>query len=405
MKIAYFCEPQIGGTFSFFTKIRPRLAAYGIDFRCIPPMSAERFPGTRFAGLEGVDYVTFADNDPVEATRVLLRHLEQQDFRAVIILPGTDVVCTNIVRYIPRTIRTIARVPMFTRGAYAPAKGLEHSLDMLVGVCDRIVDDLREKYAVNSDKLTVIYNGIDVTPVYGDRIVRSSSSVFRIVFTGRIVDSHKGVFLLPKMFKHVLAAGIDAHMTLVGSGPDETRLLDMIKRDGLTSRITHVGALSPERLNQELEKSDCYVLPSYYEGCPNALLEAMVAGLPPVVSRLVGSTDRIIDDGRTGWLAEVGSVDSFAEKIIWLAQNPREAAQMGSDAREKMISCFSIDKTARAYADVLHGVQMLPDRREPQSDLAEFTVSKALNPTWRTLIPGPVKRNLRKWLERIGVSS
>jgi hypothetical protein len=67
-KAAYFCEPQVGGTYTYFRQLRPALAARGIDFRCVAPFSAERFKGTRFEGDEG-DFHSVATDLPAARGR------------------------------------------------------------------------------------------------------------------------------------------------------------------------------------------------------------------------------------------------------------------------------------------------------------------------------------------------
>ena len=99
MKVAYFCEPQVGGTFSFFKRMRPHLGAHGIDFRCISPLSGARLAGSRFEGAEGVEDVCFPENDLPAASEILIKYLQDQDYDAVVVLPGRALLAVNLVRY------------------------------------------------------------------------------------------------------------------------------------------------------------------------------------------------------------------------------------------------------------------------------------------------------------------
>lgn len=405
MKVAYLCEPQVGGTYSFFRRIRPAIRREGIEFRCVPPLSGERFEGSPYVNDEGLDLVRFPEGDAPAATRQIIAHLVEEQFDAVLILPGTDMVCTNLVRYLPRHIRALARVPMFTRGAYAPTQALQDSLDGIVCVCHRIARDLEETYKVQRDRLCVIYNGIPLPPVPPGKPLRKPGDPFTIIFSGRLLESHKGILLLPEILSRLLNKGVDAHLLVVGEGPDEDALRHAVGKRKMTGRVTFVKSVTLERVMEYLQAADCFVLPSRYEGCPNALLEAMAARCACVVSRLAGSTDRIIEDGKSGYLAEVGSVPAFCEKIMTLAEDPALCVNVGNAARERIAQDFTIEKTAGAYAQAFREVRDAPDRREPVCSLEDYDVPAGLKPTWRTRIPDPIKNFARVCLERLGRSS
>lgn len=405
MKVAYICEPQIGGTFTFYRRIRPELARLGIDFRCIPPVSAEHILASPFKDIEGLDPVSFPEADLARSTALVVEHLQRGNYDVAMILPGSGIFGANIVRFTPRSIRTMARVPMFTRGAYAPAKALSGSLDAMACVCDRIADDLSGHYGINRDILTVIYNGVDVPDQLPPRRIRQSGDPLRLVFTGRLVDSHKGIFCFPELVKGLVGHGVDAHMEIIGTGPDEAELIKRVDRARLSGRFRFSGALDLTKLHTRLQQADIYVMPSLYEGCPNGLLEAMAVGCTCVVSRLAGSTDRIIEDGTSGLLAEVGVVSSFVDQCLAMAREPERSAAVGQAAWARVCEHFTVEKTAQAYAGLFQKVLASGDRREPARSADKYDIPSALRPSWRTWIPDPLKNIARMWLERMGRSS
>lgn len=405
MKVAYFCEPQAGGTFSFFTRVRPALAARDVDLRCIPPLSAEHFKGTPYDGLDGVDYVRFPENDFPAATRVLIDHLIERRYDAVLVLPGTDVVCTNIVRYLPRTIRATARVPMITRGAYAPTRALAASLDLVFAVSRRVADDLTARYSVPSDIVRVAYNGAQVRDRLVLRTHGESGRPFTLLYSGRLSDLDKGVLLLPDILDRILKAGVNARLAVVGEGPDAERLRTEFARRRILDRVDMPGVVPLERVDEMLAEADCFVLPSRFEGCPNALLEAMASGCACVAARIVGSVDQIIEDGKSGILADVADTASFSQAVVRLARDPGLCRAIGEAAQARIADRFTIEHTAAIYAKAFKELKSAPDRREPPSSLDRYQVPQEMKPTWRTRIPDPIKNFARKWLERFGVSS
>jgi glycosyltransferase involved in cell wall biosynthesis len=404
MKVAYFCEPQVGGTFSFFKRMRPLLARQGIEFRCISPWSGERLAGTRFEHEEGLDDVRFPEDDLPAATEILVRHLTDRRYDAVIVLPGSDILAVNLVRYLPRGIRTAARVPMITRGAYAPAKAIESSLDLVFAVSHRVTEDLSGRYGIPAGKIRIIYNGVDVRPE-SFQFPAAAGGPFRLLYSGRLSDLDKGVLLLPDILRRVRADGVDAQLTLAGTGPDEDRLRAEFARLGLQEAVHMPGNVTLDQVENLLSETDCFLLPSRFEGCPNALLEAMAAGCACVASRIAGSVERIVEDGRSGLLAPVADTAAFARLAVRLAREPAARRAMGAAARQRIEQHFSARQTAEAYVRALLELQGLPDRRVAPLPLERYTVPRAMRPTWRTRLPPPVKNFLRKWMERMGISA
>ncbi|HMO50432.1 MAG TPA: glycosyltransferase family 4 protein [Kiritimatiellia bacterium] len=405
MKIAYFCEPQVGGTFSFFTRIRPALSAKGIDFRCIPPITAERFAGSRFEGIEGVDYVTFPEDDLPRATRILIDHLSRKDYQAIMVLPGCDLVATNLVRYLPHSIRTTARIPMITRGTYAPTASLAGHLDAIFGVSDRVKDDLISRYGVSAEKITVVYNGVGVSAHQAVQPINDSNEDFHLVYTGRLSDLDKGILLLPDILRRVRDGGVDARLTVAGSGPDEQALREIFTQRGVSRFVDLRGNLTHDEVTGLLHHADAFILPSRFEGCPNALMEAMAAGCPSVAARIRGSVDQIIEHGKNGLLAEVADPESFASAVIELAKDPARRRSIGDAGRARIRDRFSLEAMAEGYARVFQALPGKADLRHSPLPLRHYAIPRALLPTWRTRIPAPLKNFARKWLERFGISS
>jgi glycosyltransferase involved in cell wall biosynthesis len=93
-------------------------------------------------------------------------------------------------------------------------------------------------------------------------------------------------------------------------------------------------------------------LSSVHEGVPIALIEAMAAGVPIVASDC-GAVRDIVDDGQQGYLVPVGDVDRFADRLRLLAGDADLRAQLGKAGRARAEREFNIERTARAYEDLL----------------------------------------------------
>ncbi len=125
-------------------------------------------------------------------------------------------------------------------------------------------------------------------------------------------------------------------------------------RAGVSDRL--VFADPTPRIEAYFRSADVFALPSSREGLPVALLEAMATGLPAVASRLPGSTDTIVDDGRTGVLVTPGDVDALANAIEELLTNPEAASAIGGAARRHVANEFSADRTARGWLNAYQAV-------------------------------------------------
>ena len=404
MKVAYVCEPQVGGTFTFFRRLRPALAGEGIEFRCVSPISADRFRGTRFDKAEGVDFVDLPD-DPASATRRLVEHFRRERYGLILVLPGADILSSNLPRYLPRDVRCAIRVPMMTRGAYAPTRALAAHLDRIYAVSDRIADDLVRHYRLPRDRIDVVYHGVDPEP-FADALDRKSASgPLRLLYAGRLWDLDKGIFLLPPMMKILADRGVDARLTVAGSGPDGDGLKRRLEKAGVSDRTAFAGTVPLEGMNDLFRAADVFVFPSRFEGCGFAVLEAMAAGCAPVVSDIRGSLRVIVDGGSCGALARVGDPRSFAGFIETWASDRGRLRRMQEAARARIAERFTLARMAKSYADGFRGVLASPDRREAPRPLERYDVPPAFRATWRTKIPRPIKNWIRMRMERWGRST
>lgn len=404
MNVAYFCEPQVGGTFTFFKRLAPALASRGVRFRCVSPIDAGRFKGTRFEGVDGVDFLHLPD-DLAGATGRVIEHLQRERFDLVMVLPAADILSSNLPPYLPRSIRCAIRVPMMTRGAYAPTAAVAPHVNRVYAVSDRIRDDLAGRYRVPAERIEVIYHGVDPIPFNGSERATNRDGPLRVLFVGRLWDIDKGVFLLPPMMQRLKADKIDVQLTVVGDGADGEELRRRFQAAGVTDRVTMTGALPLERTISCYREADVFVFPSRFEGCGFAVLEAMAAGCAPVVADIRGSLRVIVDEGRCGLTARPGDADDFARAVGALALDRERLASVRRAARERVLQRFTIDQMADRYAESFRRLVAEADERPAPLPLSAYRVPRAMRPTWRTCIPRPVKNWLRARLESMGISS
>jgi len=126
-------------------------------------------------------------------------------------------------------------------------------------------------------------------------------------------------------------------------------LEQQFREAGLLDRCEFVGAVSPDTVAYHLRETDIFLLPTKLEGFGLTIVEAMLSGAVPVVSRLQGITDSIVDDGVTGFLVEPDDVSGFSSAIIQLVQNPVQLQSMSEAARETALRKYSADRMIDVY--------------------------------------------------------
>lgn len=400
MKVAYICEPQIGGTYTSFRQVRDRLLRRSIDYRCVPPLDRQEFAGSRYEHDAGVDFLDYPDREPAGMAQRLVRHLVENNFSAMVVLPGCYPWVSSLPPYLPREIRCLARLPHNARGVYWPTAALADHFNRIIAVAPRLKHDLTSRYGVAGDQVVVIANGVDTdqfTP-------GAAASPRRAIYVGRIEDYQKNVFLLPKILGRALSHDSGARLTVAGSGPDLHRLRRRFRACGLEESVEFPGRVEPGAVADLLRRHGVFIMPSRFEGSSNATLEAMASGCVPLLSRLPGITDEMVVDPETGFLFAPADWKGAGDAWGGLMRAEAQWQKMHTVARERAVTHFSLDHMAAAYADLFRQVLAAPDPRPAARPLGDFIVDPRLGPTWRRWLPAGLKKRVRTWAARFGVS-
>ena len=128
---------------------------------------------------------------------------------------------------------------------------------------------------------------------------------------------------------------------VVGAGPLRESLLEQARARGAAQRIEFLGVVDQRVLPEEYGRADAFVLPSFTEGHPKALIEAMACGLACVASDCAGNRS-LIEDGVTGLLFDARRPAELAAHLERLARDPALAARLGAAARERVVSRYDL---------------------------------------------------------------
>ena len=174
-----------------------------------------------------------------------------------------------------------------------------------------------------------------------------------ILFVGWL-ERFKGVFELLAAIRE-LASAEDVpcfRLTLAGDGGVAAEAKSWVARHGLSDRVRFVGWVDGEAKLGLFRDADVFVLPSYTEGLPNAMIEAMAAGLPVVVTP-VGSVPDVVTDGVQGLLVEPRSVAALTTALRKLLREPATRASMGRSAHLTAQERFATEVAAGRLAELV----------------------------------------------------
>lgn len=172
-----------------------------------------------------------------------------------------------------------------------------------------------------------------------------------ILCVGRLVPA-KGQHVLLEACVHLKDEAIPFHLTFVGDGQDRLSLEQLAHRLGLNDRVTFTGAVGQDQVMNYYDGADIFVLPSFAEGVPVVLMEAMAKEIPCVSTRITGIPE-LIDDGVDGLLVAPADVEGLAQSMLKLLTDPELKQRIGCNGRRKVLEKYNLDANCRMMANLL----------------------------------------------------
>ncbi|HEX8742433.1 MAG TPA: glycosyltransferase [Thermoleophilaceae bacterium] len=166
------------------------------------------------------------------------------------------------------------------------------------------------------------------------------------------MSARKGHRFLLEALETLHARGVDFHARLVGDGPERDGLEALVRERGLADRVEFMGALGEHVVPDLYRQADVFCLPSFAEGVPTVLMEAMATGLPVVATHIMGVPE-LVRDGRTGLVVPPARADALADALEALARDPELRRRLGDAARECVTSEYDLNRAAEALEAVL----------------------------------------------------
>lgn len=225
--------------------------------------------------------------------------------------------------------------------------------------CDSIVlqselaqEGLRHLYPDVDDRVEVIPNWIEC-----DRPQRSFAQTQgfeappRALFIGWL-ESTKGTIELLTAVKRLHERGLTCSLSLCGSGSQADELPKLAADLEIATQVRFLGWVDEAGKEEQFRSTDLLVLPSYTEGMPNAVLEAMASGLP-IVATNVGSLPQLVVDGHGGFLVDPHEIEPLADAMFRVLSNPELKEQMGRFNRRRVLEKHNVEHAWRRIATLL----------------------------------------------------
>ncbi len=211
-------------------------------------------------------------------------------------------------------------------------------------------------------EISVVYDGCEHNVFVADkenrRHVRNDLGISEtdkvLIFVGDLLRG-KGILDLIDAFRRAQSGKSNMHLIVIGGNLNRNDSEVISVLNGINGSIHMPGKLPHHEIPRYLNAADIFVFPSYSEGLPNAVLEAMACSLPVIATR-VGGIPEAVEDEKSGILIEKKDVSSLVRSIEYLVSNEAIAKQMGIHGRRTIESKFSWKNNAKKLSEIYEGV-------------------------------------------------
>lgn len=338
--VVYVLPDKMGGSSTIIANLLRHRAPDDFTYRAVLTHNTLDVEARLLRRLGADSEATFEYALPLENIYAVARRLR----RAVGADPGV-LVCNDFVEMLLVTLmdpgRTIVQI---LHGDYDYYYGLasvhEPLVHAFVAYSRVVYERLLERLPHRRDTIFWLPYGIPLP----EAVRHATAGPLRLIFVGRL-DEAKGVFLLPEIDRSLREAGVAVTWTIVGNGPAGPKLhAAWIDR----AHVRFVDSATPAEVVRTCAQHDLFVLPTRAEGLSVATVEAMGAGLVPVVTDLPSMVELVGGD-RPGFRVPGGNASAFAGTIAGLARDRNRLESMSAAARQLIVERFDIRERASAY--------------------------------------------------------
>src|SRR6266700_698285 len=234
---------------------------------------------------------------------------------------------------------------------------LLHSNHTVVVVLSSRMKSSLAAHRFNLPDIQLIPNGVDITRFNSARVDNAIDGREQVAVCVSKLRYEKGIDVLLQAWRLVQPQAPRARLIIVGDGGLRFQLEGLAKALGIANRVEFTGLLGD--IPAQLHRGGLAVLPSRWEGMPNALLEAMACGLPCVATRVSGS-EELIQHGVNGLLVGPEDYQGMALALLTLLQDRPLAQRYGQAARETVERHYSFEQVMDRYVELYQRIAEHP---------------------------------------------
>jgi glycosyltransferase involved in cell wall biosynthesis len=204
-----------------------------------------------------------------------------------------------------------------------------------------------DRLGIEADSIRVIYNGVNVEEFSP---APAAAVEPRVGVLAQLQERNGHLWLLEALEALAKALPTPWVCDFAGIGPSEYAIRAQIAARGLEDRVRLIGHV--EDASGFLRSLQVSVHPAFVSGMPNAVLESMAVGVPPIATA-VGGTPELIEEGHSGFLVRPRDVAGTVDRLTYLLTNRNERLAMGVAARQRIVAQFSIDAAVRQTEQII----------------------------------------------------
>jgi glycosyltransferase involved in cell wall biosynthesis len=199
-------------------------------------------------------------------------------------------------------------------------------------------------------KLHVVHCGIEPDVYRPEPAAERADGDLRIICVGRLVHL-KGQSVLVEAVAELKRRGVGCRVVFVGDGPSGERLAAQAAALGTGAHVELLGSVGQHEIRRHYLEADVFCLPSFAEGVPVVLMEAMALERPVVTTQIMGIPE-LVEHGVSGLLVPPGRVDRLADALQELATDSARRAEMGAAGRRKVVAEFDVNRSAERLREI-----------------------------------------------------
>ena len=198
-------------------------------------------------------------------------------------------------------------------------------------------------------KLEVARLGVD-SSIFSPRPFNPSPETFEIICVGRLAPA-KGQHILVEALHALAQRDYKVRLRIVGDGPDRESLEKQVRQLGITDQVIFEGAVNQDRIRELYVSADIFSIPSFAEGIPIVLMEAMAMEIPCVTTRITGIPE-LIRNGEDGLLVAPSDAQGLADALERLMTDKQLRKTLGKNGRKRVMDKYDLARNVNRLAEV-----------------------------------------------------